>query len=200
MGHAGTLDPGAAGVLPIMINKATRLFDYLHDEQKEYIAEFVFGTDTDTLDMQGQVLAQSDVKIEKELIESIIHEFEGDISQRPPKVSAININGKKAYDLQRSNIDFEIPEKIVTVNNITIIRQSGYNAFLFKISCSKGTYIRSLCRDMAQSMGTFGYVNYLLRTKSAGFSLENSVTIEELKCMNIEDVLTPIDVPIVVYG
>ena len=95
VGHAGTLDPGAAGVLPIMINRATRLFDYLQDESKEYIAEFVFGTDTDTLDMQGNVLAQDDVEVTLDALKEIIPQFIGTISQRPPKVSAVNINGKK---------------------------------------------------------------------------------------------------------
>ena len=196
VGHAGTLDPGAAGVLPIMINRATRLFDYLQDESKEYIAEFVFGTDTDTLDMQGSVLAQNDAEVTQSALEKIIPQFIGTINQRPPKVSAVNINGKKAYKLQRENAEFEIPEKEVIISSVELIRKTAYNSFLLKIGCSKGTYIRSLCRDMAQMLGTYGYINYLLRTKSSGFSLENALSVEQLKETPLEQALVPIDTPI----
>ena len=196
VGHAGTLDPGAAGVLPIMINRATRLFDYLQDENKEYISEFVFGTDTDTLDMQGNVLVHNDVEVTRDLLEKIIPQFLGVIRQRPPKVSAVNINGKKAYKLQRENADFEIPEKEVTISSIDFIRKTDHNSFLLKIECSKGTYIRSLCRDMAKTLGTYGYINYLLRTKSSGFSIQNALSVEALRETPLEKALIPIDAPI----
>ena len=196
VGHAGTLDPGAAGVLPIMINRATRLFDYLQDETKEYISEFVFGTDTDTLDMQGIILAHNDVSVSEQQLKDTIPKFLGTISQRPPKVSAVNIDGKKAYKLQRENAEFEIPEKQVTIHSIEFMRQTGANSFLLKISCSKGTYIRSLCRDIAQEFGSYGYVNYLLRTKSSGFHLENAMSVEQLRETPLERALTSIDAPI----
>ena len=197
VGHAGTLDPAAAGVLPIMLNRATRLFDYLQDEVKEYIAEFVFGADTDTLDMQGTVIERNDIEVSLGALTDIIPKFLGEIKQTPPKVSAISINGRKAYDLQRDNLDFEIPEREVTVSGIDIIRQTAHNSFLLKINCSKGTYIRSLCSDMADCLNTFGYVNYLLRTKSSGFNLEDAWSIEELREKPLDDVIVPIDRPIV---
>ncbi len=196
VGHAGTLDPGAAGVLPIMINKATKLFDYLQDDKKEYIAEFVFGIDTETLDMQGEVTAQNDVEVTEEDIIKLIPDFWGEIKQFPPRVSAISINGKKAYDLQREGVEFDVPEKTVTIYDIHFIRKTAKNSYLLKISCSKGTYIRSLCRDMAARLGTYGYVNYLLRTKSSCFNIEESYSVEELREISIDKVLVPIDKPI----
>lgn len=196
VGHAGTLDPGAAGVLPIMIGKATKLFDYLQDDKKEYIAEFVFGIDTDSLDMQGEITARNDINVTKEDIENILPKFLGKIKQYPPRVSAISINGKKAYELQRKGIDFEVPEKEVTIFNIELIRKTANNSFLFKIACSKGTYIRSLGRDIACELNTYAYVNYLLRTKSSCFKIENSFSIEDIKEISLDNVLTPIDKPI----
>ena len=196
VGHAGTLDPGAAGVLPIMINKATRLFDYLQDEGKEYVSEFTFGIDTDTLDMQGEVTAQNECDISQDMLLGVLPEFHGKIKQYPPRVSAISINGKKAYDLQREGIDFEVPEKEIEIFSLELIRKTCKNSFLFKINCSKGTYIRSLCRDIAAKLGTYGYVNYLLRTKSSGFEIKDSYSIEQLKELNLEDVLIPMDMPI----
>ena len=196
VGHAGTLDPGAAGVLPIMIGKATRLFDYLQDESKEYIAEFVFSVSTDTLDMQGKITGENVREVLLQELKGIIPIFSGKIMQRPPKVSAVSIDGKKAYALKRKEIDFEIPEKEITIHQIDIIRQTAPNSFLLKISCAKGTYIRSLCRDMAECLGTFGYVNYLVRTKSSGFDISQSISIESLRETPLEKVLVPIDAPI----
>ncbi len=196
VGHAGTLDPGAAGVLPIMIGKATRLFDYLQDEKKEYISEFVFGTDTDTLDMQGKITAQNSVEVSEERLNSILHEFMGEIKQFPPRVSAISINGKKAYELQRAGVDFEVPEKKVTIFELEVIKKTSHNSYMMKIVCSKGTYIRSLCRDIAARLDTYGFINYLLRTKSSTFEIENSYSIEDLKKKPIKEVLVPIDKPI----
>lgn len=196
VGHAGTLDPGAAGVLPIMLNKATRLFDYLQDESKEYISEFVFGIDTDTLDMQGDITFQNDIKVTYDDLMKIIPNYLGKIKQFPPRVSAININGKKAYQLHRSNVEFELPKREIKIHSIDILRKTTINSFLLKISCSKGTYIRSLCRDMAEDLNTYGYVNYLLRTKSSCFNLSTAVSIENLREKAIEEVVTPIDKPI----
>jgi tRNA pseudouridine55 synthase len=196
VGHAGTLDPGAAGVLPIMIGKATRLFDYLQDEQKEYIAEFVFGIDTDTLDMQGKVTAEKECNVTEELLMAQLPEFIGTIKQYPPRVSAISINGKKAYELQRSGVDFEVPEKEITVYSIELIRKTASNSFMLKIACSKGTYIRSLCRDIAAKMDTYGYINYLLRTKSSSFDINDSISIEGIKAKPIDEVIITLDKPI----
>jgi tRNA pseudouridine55 synthase len=196
VGHAGTLDPGAAGVLPIMIGTATRLFDYLQDEQKEYIAEFVFGIDTDTLDMQGEITGNKDCNISEKILRDVLPQFIGTIKQYPPRVSAISINGKKAYELQRKGIDFEVPEKEITVHSIEVIRKTAHNSFLIKISCSKGTYIRSLCRDIASELGTYGYINYLLRTKSSTYDICDSFSVEELKQIPLENVIIPIDKPI----
>ncbi len=196
VGHAGTLDPGAAGVLPIMIGTATRLFDYLQDEKKEYIAEFVFGTDTDSLDMQGKITAHNECDISEDSLRGVLPEFIGIIKQYPPRVSAISINGKKAYELQRAGVDFEVPEKEITVHSIDIIRKTNKNSYMLKIACSKGTYIRSLCRDIAAKLDTYGYINYLLRTKSSSFNIENGYSIEDIKKLELSKVIVPIDKPI----
>ena len=196
VGHAGTLDPGAAGVLPIMIGTATRLFDYLQDEKKEYIAEFVFGTDTDSLDMQGKITAHNECDISEDFLRGVLPEFIGIIKQYPPRVSAISINGKKAYELQRAGVDFEVPEKEITVYSIDIIRKTNKNSYMLKIACSKGTYIRSLCRDIAAKLDTYGYINYLLRTKSSSFNIENGYSIEDIKKLELSQVIVPIDKPI----
>lgn len=196
VGHAGTLDPAAAGVLPIMLGKATKLFDYLQDEGKEYISEFVFGINTDTLDMQGKVIAENYIKITQKQIKAIIPRFIGEIKQFPPKVSAISINGRKAYDLQRQGLDFDMPEKEVFVEKIELIRKTGLNSYLFKIKCSKGTYIRSLCRDIASYFNTYGYVNYLNRIKSGYFDIKEAHSIEDLRKTAIDKILIPIDKPI----
>ena len=196
VGHAGTLDPAACGVLPVMIGSAVKLFDYLADEKKEYISEFVFGIDTDTLDMQGKIIKKCDKKIIKSQVLDILPNYKGCIKQLPPKVSAISINGKKAYNLHRQGIEFEILAREITINKFELIRQTKINSFLFKISCSKGTYIRSLCRDIAGSLNTCGYVNYINRTKSGCFHLENAYSIEELRNLDFNKIIIPIDYPI----
>jgi tRNA pseudouridine55 synthase len=196
VGHAGTLDPAACGVLPIMIGKAAKLFDYLADDGKEYIAEFVFGIDTDTLDMQGQIVNTCDIKVTADEIAKTLPKFHGKLKQYPPRVSAISINGKKAYNLHRQGIDFEVPQREVIIDNIELIRQTGENSFLFKINCSKGTYIRSLCKDIAATLGTYGYVSYLNRTKSGFFKIDDAISIEDLRIIEIDKAIIHIEEPI----
>jgi tRNA pseudouridine55 synthase len=122
--------------------------------------------------------------------------FIGTIKQYPPRVSAISINGKKAYELQRTGVDFEVPEKEITVYSIELIRKTASNSFMLKIACSKGTYIRSLCRDIAAKMDTYGYINYLFRTKSSSFDINDSISVEEIKAKPIDEVIIKIDKPI----
>lgn len=196
VGHAGTLDPSACGVLPIMIGKAAKLFDYLSDDGKEYVSEFVFGIDTDSLDMQGKVINTKKCIITKAQIQSILPKFIGKIKQYPPKVSALSINGVKAYSLQRQGIEFDVPQREVTIDYIELIRQTGYNKFLFRIGCSKGTYIRSICRDMARMLNTYAYISYLNRTKNGFFKIEDGYSIEQLREIDISRALIPIDKPI----
>ena len=182
VGHAGTLDPLAVGVLPIMIGKATKMFDYLNLERKVYIAEFTFGIHTNTLDIEGEVENRSSTYPNaKEVEEAISKHFLGNINQVPPKVSAISINGKRAYDLARKGVDFEIKPREVKIYKFDLLRKSGEKSFMFYIECSKGTYIRSLCRDLADKLGTCAYVTYLSREKSGYFTMDDAITLEQLE-------------------
>ncbi len=196
VGHAGTLDPAACGVLPIMIGKATKLFDYLDNQGKQYISEFKFGIETDTFDMQGKIVDTDDCDISIDKINKVLHLFIGKIQQIPPKVSAISINGQKAYKMQRKGIDFDIPAREVEIYNIEVIRKTNDNEFLFKVDCSKGTYIRSLCRDIAKELKTIGYITYLNRTRSDYFDIKDAYSLESLRETDISKILIPEDRPI----
>lgn len=201
VGHAGTLDPLAVGVLPIMIGKATKMFDYLNLDKKVYIAEFTFGIDTNTLDVDGEVENRSDIiPNENEIIVEIQKNFLGNISQIPPKVSAISINGKRAYTLARAGVDFEIKPRNVDIYKFELMRKSGDQSYMFLVECSKGTYIRSLCRDLAHSLNSCAYISYLSREQSGYFCMDDAITLEQLEQYSknhlIENYIVPIDEPL----
>ena len=180
VGHMGTLDPMATGVLPIAIGKSTRLFNLLSEKKKTYIAEFVFGKATDTLDAWGEVTDSDDTIVSKEDIERVLPTLIGEIDQIPPAYSAKSIDGKRAYDYARKGIEIEIPAKKVAIYSIKILGGSD-NHFKFEIICGSGTYIRSIARDMAKALGTFGYMASLVRIQSGQFDIENSVDIKEFE-------------------
>ena len=195
VGHMGTLDPMATGVLPIAIGKATRLFDLLSEKRKTYIAEFVFGKTTDTLDAWGEITESNDIEVSKEAIEAVLPLLTGVIDQIPPVYSAKSIDGKRAYEYARKGISLELPAKKVTIYSIKII-DGDNNRFKFEITCGAGTYIRAIARDIAGALGTFGYMNSLIRIQSGQFNLENSVDIREFErdperfLITIEDALS----------
>ena len=174
-GHMGTLDPMASGVLPVGLHKTSRLFDYLLDKTKRYIATFKFGVLTDTLDSTGNVIATSSVIPSKEQIQSKLTDFVGEISQIPPKYSAKCIDGKRGYELARKGVDFTLAPKIVTILDFKLTKQISDNEFEFTIDCKGGTYIRSLARDLGSSLGSMAIMTSLIRAKSGFFSLENGV-------------------------
>ena len=187
VGHLGTLDPMATGVLLVTIGKATKLFDLLQEKEKTYIAEFKFGMLTDTLDITGEVLETRKVeKITLEMLEKATQNLIGEIDQIPPKYSAKSINGKRAYELARNNIEFEIPAKRVKIFNIDILKFNG-ETFELKISCGSGTYIRAIGRDIAKSLGTIATMSSLVRTSVGSISLEDSINIESLSKDNVFD-------------
>ena len=218
VGHLGTLDPLASGVLPITFGKATKLFDYFLSKDKTYKATFVFGFSTDTLDSEGKIESVENVEIFEEQIEKIIGNFVGKISQLPPKYSALKINGQKAYDLARSGKEVNLETRIIEVKSIIFersknlenlknfffehskdekieenrekIENSFKNAFEFEINCGAGTYIRSLCRDIASALGTVGTMVALKRTKCGKFELENCVSFADIE-NGIFDVISP---------
>lgn len=189
IGHMGTLDPLAEGVLPLAVGKSTRLFDYLLDKEKIYIANFTFGYETDTLDRGGKVIKDGGkIPTESEILK-VLPTLVGKVEQIPPIFSAKNVAGARSYDLARKGVEVELKPKTVEINSIDYLGKDG-DAFKFKIVCKGGTYIRSIARDMAYALDTFGTMTYLQRTKSGAFNLENAVTEEQvLACLNLQDLL-----------
>ena len=190
-GHMGTLDPLASGVLPVGVGNAARLFDYFLEKEKEYIAEFTFGVDSDTLDSTGTLIVGGRIPTERELVD-VLPTFFGDILQVPPKYSAKNVNGKRGYELARAGVEFELAPKEVHIYGMEILGKSEDKAdtYRLKIRCGGGTYIRSLARDIAAALGTKAVMSSLLRTQSGVFTLEKSIpfsllekdpTVEELE-------------------
>lgn len=179
-GHLGTLDPGAAGVLPVCVGRATRLFDYLVDKRKEYIGEIRFGAATDTLDSYGTVLERSDAAVSPEQFAATLPAFVGDILQEAPMYSAIRYEGKRLYELARGGVEVEREPRQVTIHTLRLLGETGPNRFLFELHCSKGTYVRSLCRDIGAALGVPAHLSFLLRTASGGFRVEDARSIREL--------------------
>lgn len=178
-GHMGTLDPMASGVLPVGLGKASRLFQYLLDKEKVYIAKFKFGFTTDTLDVTGQLCDKCAHVPSIEEIRTVMSEFVGEIDQIPPKYSAKCIDGKRGYQLARKGVEFELAPKKVTVLSAECLRQTDEDEFEFKFSCKGGTYIRSLARDIATRVGSLGVMSALDRTVAGIFNYENGVDVDE---------------------
>ncbi len=191
-GHMGTLDPLACGVLPVGIGNAARLFDYFLQKEKRYSARFVFGATTDTLDREGEIVRGGRVPSAEE-IAAALPAFIGEIMQTPPRYSAVSVNGRRGYDLARSGQDFELSAKKVKIASFTLREQTAPDEFAFDIVCGGGTYIRSLARDLAEALGTKGYMSYLCRTASGVFTCETSVPFDSLTAENIRDYIIPTD-------
>ena len=180
-GHAGTLDPEAAGVLPIMTGKATRLFDYLVDKEKEYEAVCAFGTSTDTQDAAGTVLETSTNYPDIEAVREKVHLLTGEIRQRPSMYSAIKVGGKPLYARARRGEEVEVPERTVTVKSIEIIGEEPDHGIALRIRCGRGTYIRTICDDLGKLCGCPAHMRSLLRTKSGVFTADNALTLDEAR-------------------
>ena len=186
VGHLGTLDPEAAGVLPVCVGRAVRLFDYLVDKRKTYLAEIAFGAATDTQDAQGTVTETSDRTVAEDVLDSVLPQFTGTIVQKPPMYSALKFNGKKLYDLALSGA--EIPDKSREVEIFSLRRTEtiGPNRFLLEVCCSRGTYIRTLCSDLGAAIGVPAHMAFLLRTASGAFTLDQAYPIAQLEAMKAE--------------
>ena len=183
VGHTGTLDPLATGVLPLLIGKGTLCSKYLINHNKEYIAVLKLGVSTDTMDGEGIVLEEKDVDtsiLEKSNVEKILSGFVGKQIQEPPIYSAIKVKGKKLYEYARKGESIEIPKREIEIYDMELRGINKIeNEIEFKVKCSKGTYIRSLCSDLAKKLGTIGYMKDLKRLKVGEFRIENSITIYE---------------------
>ena len=193
VGHMGTLDPLASGVLIIGVGKATRLFDYYLGKTKTYIATFKFGISTDTLDSEGQVLTQGLYVPKKEEILSILDKLTGEISQYPPQFSAKSVNGVRAYKLARQGIEVDLKPKTVNIKYIKLLEQVSPDEYTFEIDCSSGTYIRSIARDMGKLLNTEAIMTALVRTRCGVFTLDNSVNLDSLTEDNISQYITSLN-------
>lgn len=197
VGHTGTLDPMATGVLPILIGRATVLSQYITDANKSYSATVKLGTVTDTCDITGNVLSLSEVNVCENDIDNTLNEFTGKQMQIPPMYSAIKQNGVRMYELAREGKTVEIPAREIEVFEIS--RTSALNQnFEFSVDCyvSKGTYIRSLCRDIGEKLGCGATLTSLCRTKTAGFALEKCVDLDKLTPENVSDYILPCDLAV----
>ncbi|WP_129722395.1 tRNA pseudouridine(55) synthase TruB [Xylanivirga thermophila] len=201
VGHTGTLDPQAVGVLPICIGKATKLSDFLMSDRKTYIGELTLGVKTDTLDVEGKVISSKPVKCNIENIEEAFKVFSGDIEQIPPVYSAIKYKGQKLYKLAREGIEVSMPPREITIYKNEIIKYYPPDKVFFKVECSKGTYIRSLCRDIGDYLGCGAYMSFLMRSQSGYFDISHSYTLDEIekyyKNGAIESFLIPMDLPLI---
>ena len=203
VGHCGTLDPGASGVLVICLGKALKVCELLTGHDKEYIAGVTLGIETDTLDMDGNILKNEDINIDDKDIIDAVNSFAGKYSQEVPKYSAVKVNGKKLYEYARANIDVDLPKRDVQIYDISIIdnivHENGKINFKIKCNVSKGTYIRSLVRDIGNKLGVPAVMSSLVRTKQGNFSIDDSYSLDDIdnddyKIVDITDVLTGIPV------
>lgn len=182
IGHSGTLDPLAYGVLPIFVGKATRAIEYTESIGKTYVAECKFGVETDTEDSTGNILRTMDISKAPswDVLEQAVQSFQGPIEQRPSKYSAIKINGQRAYDLARAGKEFELPTRLIHIYDINLLAYA-FPFFTIRVRCSAGTYVRALLRDICQRLGLCGMMTQLCRTAVGQCDIERSVTIEELE-------------------
>ena len=187
VGHVGTLDPMATGVLVILVGEATKLSDYLMEHDKEYIAVVCLGEKRDTGDSEGSTIERKEIPkdIDNVKVKEVLQSFLGETTQIPPMYSAIKVNGKKLYDLARQGIEVERKERKIKITNIELLKiennENNMPEITFKVECSKGTYVRVLCEDIAEKLGTVGYMKSLRRTRIGKFKIEDSGKFIELE-------------------
>lgn len=196
VGHGGTLDPLATGVLPIALGEATKLAGRMLDASKEYAFTLAFGTETDTLDLEGRIVAESPVRPSREEIEAVLPRFTGAIEQVPPAYSAIKVDGERAYDRARAGEVVDLPSRAVTIHALSLQAADAASA-TFVTHVSKGTYVRSLARDIARALGTVGHVTMLRRLRAGPFGLARAISLDKLeevaKGAPLENILLPLE-------
>lgn len=201
-GHTGTLDPMATGVLVIMLGHCTRFIELLPEHKKSYTARVKLGITTDTLDITGEVLSESPVDVTLEQLLSVAEKFKGDILQTPPMYSALKKDGERLYDLARKGIEIEREQRAITIEKLEIHDFDGIE-FSMDVTCSAGTYIRSLCDDIGRELGCGAVMTELRRTEANGFAIENAVTLEELEKLvsenNAQSVITSVEKALISY-
>ena len=193
VGHTGTLDPEATGVLPVCIGRATKITDYIMDSEKVYEVTFKLGIRTTTYDLEGEILEEKDTSnLSNEDILGVVKEFIGEYSQVPPMYSALKKNGVRLYELARQGIEVEREGRLINIYNIEDIKINNPYVSM-KVTCSKGTYIRSLCYDIGEKLGVFATMTDLNRSKTSVFSQENSISVNDLTEENIDDYIVTME-------
>ena len=197
VGHAGTLDPEAAGVLPLMVGKAARLFDYMVEKEKTYVAQPKPGYRTDTQDSHGKITGGDGRRTDRASLEAVLPRFIGEIEQVPPMFSALKRDGKKLCDLARQGVDVDVKPRPTQVHAIDVLHEEEDGSFLLEIRCGRGTYIRTLCHDIGLALGCTAHMGMLLRTRSGTFTLDDAHTIEEIdSSQDMASLLVPMDRPL----
>ena len=200
IGHGGTLDPEASGVLPLCIGKATRLFDYIIDKKKTYVAEIQLGQVTDTQDATGQITEEREVNVTSDDLIAVLPKFIGEIEQIPPMYSAIKRDGKRMYQLARKGEVVELEARKCRVDDIRFAGCTGENRYKIEVDCGKGVYIRTLCHDIGQALGCGAHMASLERIAAGIFKIEDALTREQIDALvqqdNLESALLPLDAPI----
>jgi tRNA pseudouridine55 synthase len=195
VGHAGTLDPLATGVLPIALNEATKVTQFMIDSDKEYEFEVTWGQERDTDDGEGQVVASSELQVAREDVLKAMEKFRGEIEQVPPQYSAIKVGGKRAYDTARKGGETELKARKVNIRSLKL-ESCNSEQTKFHLACSKGTYVRSLARDMGRVIGCFGYVSALRRIRHGVFDISQAITLEKLEEMCKTGALAQVLLPV----
>lgn len=196
IGHTGTLDPDAVGVLPVCLGSGTKLCDLLTDKTKEYVARFRLGITTDTQDISGTVLTTGEVTVTPEEVQNVLSSFVGDLEQIPPMYSAIKVQGKKLYELAREGKEVERKPRPVTVYELELLK-AEHPEYEIRVKCSKGTYIRTLCHDIGQVLSCGAVMTSLVRTRVGSFSIEEAKTLSELQELadtgSLHNIITPVE-------
>lgn len=195
IGHTGTLDPDAVGVLPVCLGNGTKLCDLLADKTKEYIAVLRLGVVTDTQDLSGAVLRRDYAEVEPELVKQVIASFQGELQQIPPMYSALKVNGKKLYELAREGKEIERKPRPITVYEIEVLKEA-HPEYTIRVKCSRGTYIRTLCHDIGQKLGCGGAMASLSRTRVGEFQIEQAYTLDQLQCLAEKGQLSRVIIPV----
>lgn len=193
VGHAGTLDPMATGLLTVFVGRATRAVEFAEGDAKRYLASLRLGLTTDTQDITGTVLREVDADVHREQLEPILRRFEGPQLQTPPMYSAVKVKGRRLYEIARRGGTVDRPAREITVESITLLRREKED-WLLDVRCSKGTYVRTLCNDIGEAIGCGGCLSALRRTEAGPFKVEDAHTLDELQAAGAESFLLPVDV------
>lgn len=195
VGHLGTLDPGASGVLPVAVGQGTKLFDFLTNKVKKYRAFFTFGKTTDTLDSYGQITDVCSFLPTSKQVSDVLSGFIGEFDQVPPIYSAKSVGGVRAYKLARNGIEVELKSRKIVIYDLRLVAQKSDDTFVIDITCGGGTYIRSIARDVAAALNTVGYMSGLIRLQSGCFNIDEAYTLDEIKLLKEQcllDIMYPL--------